>query len=253
MHYVVSFCSPFRKNWFILPTLVGSREATFTFHKLIPPGSQVSLWLHRETNTHSHTHTCQDRRNLGCFYLPTGSGCQVSATALRRCSWFLVLLPERVRGNGESNVSSFISFNSSASSAREGMTQPEERGRPASAQLPWWRVCSALGTLLGDNWGLASEAAFLCPESRGCLCGWPRQGSSHGGGGGAAGTASFCRKEGKIKLGQNQPFVVGRWDMSYRQGWPVGTGWSCGSPCEGWQVCLHQWIPLGVFVSPSLL
>lgn len=31
--------------------------------------------------------------------------------------------------------------------------------------------------------------------------------------------------------------------MSYWQRWPAGTGWSCGSPCEGWQVCLHQWIP----------
>lgn len=79
---VVLFCSPFRKkNCLLLSTLVASRGATFSFLKLIPPGNHASLWLHRETNTHSHTHMHTQPSETGgaldafIFPLPPSSGC----------------------------------------------------------------------------------------------------------------------------------------------------------------------------------
>lgn len=42
-----------KNNCFIISTLFATRSATLSFLRLTPPGNDTSLWLCRETNTHS--------------------------------------------------------------------------------------------------------------------------------------------------------------------------------------------------------
>lgn len=97
-------------------------------------------------------------------------------------------------------MSSFINFNSSTSSAREGTTQPEARGRPASAWAP--AVASVLGAggLTSGTAGAQLHKLLFCTVNT-------EFGTTAVPAGAAATVvvASLCRKEVQTKLGRKKP------------------------------------------------